>query len=264
MSAPAVSVVIRARDEESGIGRTLELLAGQTVSHETIVVDSGSRDATVAIARAAGAEVIEIAPEEFTYGHALNVGCEAAAAPVIVALSAHAFPPDERWLERMLSAFDDERVCCACGYERGPDGEPLSGPSRQDLDAARADPRHGYTNSAGGFRVDLWRARPFRADMPGTEDREWAWHWLQQGRVVAIDPALVVEHDHSRDPLRAVYRRAHREAVGYAMFLDQPPPTLGETIRTWWVDQGWHRSRLRARLDPYRIARLAGEYRGRR
>ena len=146
------------------------------------MVDSGSRDGTVEIARAAGAAVIEIPAESFTYGGSLNTGSAQARAPLIVALSAHAFPPDEHWLERLRRPFSDERVACACGYPKGPDGDPLTGRVVQDLDMARANPFWGYSNSSGAFRAELWRERPFREDMPGTEDKEWAWHWLQQGR----------------------------------------------------------------------------------
>ncbi len=264
MSQVSASVIVRARDEAGAIGRTLDLLGDQRQPHEVIVVDSGSRDRTVEIARASGARVLEMPAADFTYGRALNRGCAVAQAPVLVALSAHAFPPDPGWLGRMVKALADPRVACACGYERGPDGEKLTGPWRQDLAAARRGPRHGYTNAAGAFRADLWRARPFREDMPGTEDREWAWHWLHEGREVAIDPALVVDHDHGQDPVRSVYDRAFREARGYSMFLDERPPALTDTVQEWWTDQGWHRSHARARLDPRRIARLLGEYRGSR
>ena len=41
--------------------------------------------------------------------------------------------------------------------------------------------------------------------MPGTEDREWSLWALEQGGVCVLDPALAVDHDHSRDPLRACF-----------------------------------------------------------
>lgn len=52
---PAVTVVVRAKDEERTIGRLLDILASQELAGEVqvIVVDSGSRDRTAAIAHAA-------------------------------------------------------------------------------------------------------------------------------------------------------------------------------------------------------------------
>jgi rhamnosyltransferase len=258
------SVVIRARNEAEAIGRTLDLLAAQTADNEVIVVDSGSTDATAAIARERGARVLEIPPERFTYGRALNLGAAQANARVIVALSAHAFPPDGRWLDRMVAHFDQPAVACAYGEVRDERGAPLAGPVVQDAAGLERDPYWGYSNSAGGFRASLWRERPFREDMPGTEDREWSRWALGRGGVCVLDPALAVEHDHTRDSLRACFRRYEREHRGFAMFLDLPPYDARDALAEWWTDQGWHRSRARARLDPRRMARLAGKWWGRR
>jgi rhamnosyltransferase len=258
------SVVIRASDEARAIGRTLDLLAAQTVEHEVIVVDSGSRDGTPEIARGRGARVIALAPEEFTFGRALNLGCAQAEAPVLVALSAHAFPRSSEWLERVVRWFDDEQVACVYGARFDAGWRPLPGPVRQDAELLERDPYWGYSNSAGGFRADLWRRRPFREDLPGTEDREWSRWALSTGRVCVLDPALAVDHDHAKEPLRLAFRRYEREHRGFAMFLDLPPYRVRDCLAEWWRDQGGHRSRARARLDPRRMARLAGKWWGRR
>lgn len=259
-----VGVVIRARDEAASIDRLLGLLAAQTQPHDLVVVDSGSRDKTVALARSAGARVIEIAPDDFSFGGALNLGTEAVVGEVVVALSAHAFPPDRRWLERMVAAFEDPGVACAFGETRDADGEPLTRPVAQDAHALRANPYWGYSNGAGGFRRRLWERRRFREDMPGTEDREWSLWALGQSYVCLLDPSLAVEHDHSRDGLRACFDRYEREARGFAMVFDLEPYGARHALREWWSDQGQHRSRARARLDPRRAARLAGKWAGRR
>ena len=259
------SVVIRARDEGAAIGATLAALAAQTLrDHEVIVVDSGSRDDTIAIARRAGATVIEIPADTFTFGGALNTGAERAAAPVCVALSAHAPPTDDGWLERIVAACSEDGVACASGDRLGPDGTPLAGRIRQDAALAERVPRWGYSNAAGAFRTELWRRRPFRADLPGAEDKAWAWGGLHEGWACVIGADLVVEHDHTHDPVRDIYARARREAAGYARFLDLGPQPLGELARAWWTDRTGYDSALRARLSHRRAARLLGEWAGRR
>jgi rhamnosyltransferase len=259
-----VGVVIRARDEGASIGRLLDLLARQELEHDLVLVDSGSADRTPDLARRQGARVIEIAPEEFSFGGALNLGAAEVRGDVVVSLSAHAYPRDDDWLARMVAWFADPAVACAFGDTRDAEGGVLAAPVRQDAAALRARPEWGYSNGAGAFRRSLWEQRPFRADMPGTEDREWSLWALEQGGVCVIDPALAVDHDHSRDPLRAAFDRYRREARGYAMFLDLPAYGLRHAAREWWSDQGWHRSAARARLDPRRAARLAGKWAGRR
>jgi hypothetical protein len=165
----------------------------------------------------------------------------------------------------MAAALDDPAVACAFGPERDWAGRPLAAPVRQDAALLRAHPEWGYSNGAGAFRTALWRERPFREDLTGTEDREWAlWALETRGAVCVLDPALAVDHDHTQDSLRQTYARAEREARGYAAFLDLPPFGARDAAREWWTDQGWHRSRARARLDPRRLARLAGKWAGSR
>jgi rhamnosyltransferase len=266
--AATVSVIVRAKDEAPSIGRVIKLLHEQHLTGggelEVIVVDSGSSDGTPDIARRLGATVIAIPAASFTFGGSLNTGCEAAAAPLMVALSAHAFPPDAGWLERMVRCFDDPAVACAYGCPNAPDGGELCERVVQDAEHARRYPHWGYGNPAGGFRADLWRRRPFRADMPGTEDKEWAWHWLEQGMRVVIDPALTVDHDHSKDGARETFERYRREWRGYGMYLDLEPLPLREALREWWREQETYSSRARARLSHRRAARLAGTWVGRR
>lgn len=259
------AVVIRARNEAPAIGRTLAALAGQTMTCEVVVVDSGSTDATLAIARQAGVRVLEMPAAEFTFGRALNLGTGAVDADVVVALSAHAVPRTSRWLADLTAWFEDDAVACAFGAERDAAGRLLEQPVRQDAALLRAAPHWGYSNGAGGFRRSLWERRPFREDMPGTEDREWSlWAMEETGGVCVLDPALAVEHDHAGDSLRRSFVRWEREARGYAMFLDLPPYRVRDALGEWWTDQGWYRSPWRARADPRRVARLAGKWRGRR
>lgn len=259
-------MVVRAKDEAAKIGTTLERLAAQTVADraEVVVVDSGSSDGTIDIARRAGVRVIEIPAESFTYGRSLNIGCRDAETPLLAALSAHAPPRDSGWLERLLEPFEDERVACVCGFAKAPGGGTLSGRFVQDAAHARAHPFWGYSNSAGAFRADLWREYPFREDMPGTEDKEWAWHWLQRDRLVVVDPSLVTEHSHSDEGALKTFRRARAEWRGFSMFLDLPPYGPRELARDWWNGLDGYPSHWRARVGPRRIVRLLGRWRGRR
>ena len=90
-----ISVVVPARDEAQRLGPCLAALAADPGVHEVLVVDDRSADATAAVARAAGALVIE--GEEPPPGWvgkpwALQQGVEAAAGDVVVCLDADTRP----------------------------------------------------------------------------------------------------------------------------------------------------------------------------
>ena len=260
----SVAVIVRVRDEADALARCLELISAQTgagTGAELIVVDNDSQDDTAAVARRHGAQVVRIARGRFTFGRALNLGASVAQANLLVALSAHAFVKDPGWLDRLAGWFDDPTVACASGERLWPDGSPLLGPVRLGARLVSGYPRWGYSNAAGAFRADLWRERRFREDLPGAEDKEWARFWaMQRRRVTVLDPQLVVEHDHTHDPLPAIFSRARREAVGYGRFLAPgAQPDVGPLLSEWFWDTRFYRNPWRARVSHRRLARLLGD-----
>src|SRR5688572_4660273 len=138
--SPRASVIVRARDEEAAIERTLSALRDQTVDVELIVVDSGSTDGTLEIARRWCDRLIELPSERFTYGRALNVGAEAASAPIHFALSAHCAPERGDWIERSLDLYERSEVAATNGALHYPDGRPLHETFYQGARTARASP----------------------------------------------------------------------------------------------------------------------------
>jgi len=120
------------------------------------------------------------------------------------------------------------------------------------------------TRRSSTSHVASTQQRPFREDMPFTEDKEWALHWLRAGGTVVVGPDLAVHHDHSKDPALETFRRARSEWIGLGMYVDLAPHTARDALRLWWSDQKTYRSRSRARLSHRRAARLLGRWAGQR
>ena len=73
---PTLSVVTPTIDSAGVIGACVD--AALCIADEVVVVDTGSQDATVDEARAAGARVVELDPAAFDYSVARNLGAAAA------------------------------------------------------------------------------------------------------------------------------------------------------------------------------------------
>src|SRR2546423_8123450 len=117
---PSVAVVIRCLNEERHIGRLLTGLERQTrPPEEIIVVDSGSTDATRDIAGRRATKIVDIRPEEFSFGRALNIGVEAATSDLCVFVSAHVYPLYDSYLEHLVAPFVAEDVALSYGRQVG-------------------------------------------------------------------------------------------------------------------------------------------------
>lgn len=262
----AASVIVRAKDEAADIERCLLRIRAQTVDVELLVVDSGSTDGTLEIAGRLADRVLEIAPEDFTFGGALNAGAAAATAPVHVAVSAHCFLERDDWVARALEHFEDPRVGGTFGIRTRPDGTPLTGPLTVEGGALRATPYWGFTNHASAWRAETWRELPIDEGLIACEDREWMWRALDHGWTFVADPALWISVAHRRDAgIRALYRRSRKEALALARISGHHDFGASAALRAWWSDMpAGGRPPALQRLNYLRATEIAGRWAGER
>lgn len=218
---PHCSVVIRAFNEEHHVGRLLEGLQKQTIAPqrlEVILVDSGSTDRTVGIARNHSARVVHVRPELFTFGYSLNQGIAAAHADLVVIASAHVYPVYPDYLERLLAPFADMKVCLTYGRQCGHSGSKFS--EQQIFERwypSESQPRqyHPFCNNANAaIRRSLWVNHPYDETLPGLEDLAWARWLMAQGYLISYVAEAEVIHIHNETP-QAVYNRYRREAMAF-------------------------------------------------
>ena len=114
-----ISVVIPTRDEATRLPALLARLGRERTAHEVIVVDGASRDDTPAIARAAGAWVIEGPAGR---GAQLRRGAEAAAGTVLLFLHADSRLP-AGGLARIERALADAPAAVGGNFRLAFDGD---------------------------------------------------------------------------------------------------------------------------------------------
>ncbi|WP_250443161.1 glycosyltransferase family 2 protein [Actinotalea sp. C106] len=262
------SVIVRAKDKADTIERTLRAVRDQSVPVEIVVVDSGSTDGTLEIALGLADQVIEIPPEDFSYGGALNLGARAAHGTVHFALSAHSVPYSRTWVEDSLRYYDDPAVVGTNYAKRTPDGQQLEGYYLQRPEDVLRYPRWGFSNHGSSWRASTWREMPFREDLTAAEDKEWSWRALARGGTIAFAPELRVSDGHRRKAgLGAYARRIYKERTAVISLGGMTRPTLRDALHEWWspVQHADYRPLAVRRLSPYRVAEIAATYRaGRR
>ena len=223
-ATPDVSIVIRCFDEEKHIGRLLTGIQEQTLAAEVIAVDSGSSDRTVDIARGFPGKIVEIKPEDFSFGRALNLGCRASQGDILVFISAHCYPTHDDWLERLVEPFSDPAVACAYGKQRGNQATRFSEHRVFEQwfpDAPDPDQKHAFCNNANcAVRRSVWDHQPYDEDLTGLEDLDWAQKALDAGHRLAYVPDAEIIHVHEETPAR-IYNRYRREAIALKRIFPQ-------------------------------------------
>jgi rhamnosyltransferase len=215
------SVVIRAFNEEKHIGQLLTGILQQTVPPaEIVLVDSGSTDATLAIAGRFPVRIVSVRPGEFSFGRSLNRGLSETSSDLVVLASAHVYPVYADWLEQLLQPLDDPQVALSYGQQRGYEGTRFSEHqvfAKWFPECSEPRQAHPFCNNANAaIRRALWEIHPYDETLPGLEDLAWASWAIEEGRAIAYVAEAPVVHVHSETP-RQIYNRYRREAMALRM-----------------------------------------------
>jgi rhamnosyltransferase len=274
-AAPRVSVIIRCCNEEQHIGRLLSGILEQTLREvEIIVVDSGSTDATLAIASRYPVHIRHIAREDFSFGRSLNVGCAAARGEFLVMASAHVYPIYRDWLEKLIEPFKDTNVAVVYGQQRGDDRTKYA--EQQIFEklypAGPAQLMQGYfcNNANAAVRRALWQELPYDEALTGLEDLAWARAVGQRGLRVAYQGEAGVIHVHD-ESWRQVLNRYRREAIALKRIAPEEHFGLSDFVRCFASNvlsdlrHAQRDARLRAvwpGVLQFRFMQFWGTYRG--
>lgn len=218
MNNNPVSILIRTKNEERHIGQTLSVIFSQSYKvFEVIIVDSGSTDRTLEIARDYPVKIYEVKPEEFTWGYSLNYGFQRAKGDYVVCLSAHSLPLSENWLDILIANFKDDNVAAVmCNTLPWPDCNPFD---RRGLlkkfDMPKQEipetPLFIFGNVSSAIRKSVWKEVPFDEKLSYCEDEDWRRKVKKLNFRVLYEPEAKVYHSHN-ETLKQIYRRTFQFA----------------------------------------------------
>jgi rhamnosyltransferase len=275
-----VSVVIRTLNEARHLPALLRSITSQDLADhraEVVLVDSGSSDGTLEIARQHGCRIVTIRKEEFSFGRSLNVGCRAAEGEVLVFVSGHCIPQDEHWLRRLVAPLGHDSVVYSYGGQLGGERTHFSEhqifakyfPSRSQVPQ-----REGFycNNANAALLKSEWLRTPFDEELTGLEDMHLAKQLVARGERLAYVAEAAVYHLHD-ESWRQVERRFEREAIALRHIMPEvhigPLDVVRYAASAILLDWGaaLNEKKLKshfAGIVAYRVCQFWGAYRGNR
>lgn len=196
-----ISIIVRSKNEESWIEKTLYALKNQICEDkEIILVDNGSTDNTIKIAKKFHCKIINYDTKKYNYSKALNLGIKKSKGDIIGIISAHCVPYDDYWISNATKNFDNPEVV-------GVYSKQLPTKDTTDLDLRslfqvfRSDKLiqtdDFYFNNAASFiRKESWKNKKFDENISGYEDLIWAKYFLKLNKKIVYEPKSKVFHFH--------------------------------------------------------------------
>ena len=272
-----ISIVIRTLNEARYLDDLLVMIGRQRLDGhtvETVVIDSGSADGTVAIARQHGCVLAQIRKDEFSFGRSLNRGCAASTGDILVFVSGHCIPVGSDWLQTLCQPVLDGHVAYAYGRQIGDDDSNYS--ERRIFAKYYPDtsaiPQEGFfaNNANAALLRAVWAANPFDETLTGLEDMELAKRLLSKGLKIGYVAGAPVFHHHT-ETWPAVRRRFEREALALRSMMPEVHLSPWDVLRyvvtsvtTDWVAARRNGINSTSGLDMmrYRWNQYVGSYKG--
>ncbi len=245
---PLVSVVVPTLNAGARFEELLTRISEQDgdLDTELLVIDSGSDDGTVELARACGAAVHEIPKGEFDHGAARNLGASHARGEFVAFIVQDALPLDRRWLGAMVENMEDRQVAGVYGRQLPRPGcgaltralmkdWPTSSPRWREQYApgtySELPPEERlhlatFDDVSSCLRRSVWEDIPFETAGFG-EDLRWGKRVLEAGYKLVYEPRSTVFHSHERGLAYDLKRHYVNQLLLLELFGIRQSPNLG-------------------------------------
>ena len=271
-----LSLIIRCFNEEKHIGRLLCGIQEQEFcgNKETIIVDSGSTDNTLLIASEFPVRIVKIAPSDFSFGRALNLGITHANGDIVVVASAHVYPVYRDWLEKLVRPFKNSQTALSYGKQRGNKITKFSEHRVFEQwfpDESNLDQNHPFCNNANSaIRRKVWEDFSYDEELTGLEDLKWAKEIMLRGYRVSYVADAEVVHVHKETSVQT-FNRYMREAIALKQIYPDQDLTFHDFVKLYcssvvadYIDairDGQISGNIRS-IAAFRLMQYWGAYRG--
>lgn len=237
-----ISIVVPVKNGDRFLHEVLTSIFDQMCdpSFEVILIDSGSKDRSLEIARRFPVRLIEIAPENFNHGETRNLALKVSEPDtrLIVFLSQDATPFNRDWLRNLILPFDEDELVAGVFSRHIPrpgasiptvrqlvEGTQSGGVSRvvKQMPASLEEYLKNITyyiwfsNTSSAVRKSVFEVHPFkRVDF--AEDAVWADEVLRAGYKIVYEPSSVVVHSHNYSLVEQFRQNVDHQHAMYAHF----------------------------------------------
>ncbi len=246
-ASPRISILVRARNDEVLIERTLTGIFSQPIKpFEVVVCDDDSTDRTREVAAKFPVRFFRHPSGPYKPGKTLNALVADAKGDIVVFNNSDAVPLDEHWLEELLKPLLNDRLVFAFANQLPrEDAEALV---RKDNERAFGD---GKVQATWRFFFSLassatWRQNlidvPFDDKIQYSEDVEWAWNNSRREKdpvKIVYCPNSHVEHSHNYT-IAELRKRFYGEGIADRIIYGDKPSLFHEilsagheTLRDW-------------------------------
>jgi len=271
------SIVIRTLNEDKHLDDLLTMIGNQEtagIEIETVLIDSGSTDDTIAIAKRHGCRITTITKADFSFGRSLNRGCAFSTGDILIFVSGHCVPVDTKWVQNLCQPLLDGHASYSYGRQIGDDDSNYSERRifAKYFPAQSAIPQEGFfcNNANSALLRSVWEEQPFDEQLTGLEDMELAKRLVSRGHKIAYVAEAPVFHHHQED-WPQVRRRFEREALALQSIMPEVHLSRLDVLRCVMTSVlgDWRaasakgvRSTSRADMLRYRWNQYRGSYTG--
>ena len=232
-----VSIIIRTRNEATLLEKTLKKIVNQDTNfnYEIIIVDSYSTDNTRYVAKKYGCKIVNLSPINFSWGRGINFGMENSNAEYCILLSAHSYPVDNTWMDKLVRPLlEDKNLAATYGGQI-----PIKGIDPfEEVELKKWFPKSNkkiaVSNSNACIRRSVWQKIKFNEVLSSYEDVEWANRVRNMGYILKYIPEAAVYHSHTIN-IKLIYKRWYwrsrmalyvRQKEKKISFLKKFPPKI--------------------------------------
>lgn len=237
------SVIIRTLNEEKYLQELINAIKDQKIELgdeiEIILVDSGSTDQTLEIAKKNNLKIVFIKKEVFSFGRSLNIGCRASNGELLVFISGHCIPVNTNWLPNLCFSLKNGGSDYNYGKQIGVDTSYYSEHQyfKKFFPSSNKDVLfNGFfcNNANSAIKRNVWEKYKFNENITGLEDMYLTQQITQDNMKVSYIPEASVKHIHQEN-FKQIKNRYERESIALRWIIPDIKITFFEFVKIFFL-----------------------------